>query len=55
MTTQLDTLPSTASIDDLVPLFSQDKVAIVMDDDQQFLGLITKIDLINHLRRRLPR
>jgi cystathionine beta-synthase len=55
MTTQLDTLPSTASIDELVPLFSQDKVAIVMDDDQQFLGLITKIDLINHLRRRLPR
>ena len=55
MTTQLDTLPSTASIDELIPLFSQDKVAIVMDDDQQFLGLITKIDLINHLRRRLPR
>ena len=55
MTTQLDTLPATASIDELVPLFSQDKVAIVMDEDQQFLGLITKIDLINHLRRQLPR
>lgn len=55
MTTQLETLPATASIDDLVPLFSQDKVAIVMDTNEQFLGLITKIDLINHLRRRLPR
>ena len=30
-------------------------VAIVLDDSSNFLGLITKIDLINHLRKQLPR
>ena len=55
MTSELDTINSSASIDKLAPLFAQDKVAIVLDDDNNFLGLITKIDLINHLRRQLPR
>ena len=55
MTCELDTLSASAQIDELVPLFAQDKVAIVLDDDGEFLGLITKIDLINHLRRQLPR
>jgi len=55
MTTDLDTIDASASIDELVPLFAEDKVAIVLDDDNNFLGLITKIDLINHLRRQLPR
>ena len=55
MTSDLDTINANASIDQLVPLFSQDKIAIVLDDDNNFLGLITKIDLINHLRRQLPR
>ena len=55
MTRDLDTLSVSASINDLVPLFSKDKVAIVLDEDDSFLGLITKIDLINHLRRQLPR
>jgi len=35
-------------------LFAEDKVAIVFDQDN-YLGLITKIDLINHLRKQLPR
>jgi len=55
MTSELDTINSSASIDELAPLFAQDKVAIVLDDNNNFLGLITKIDLINHLRRQLPR
>jgi cystathionine beta-synthase len=55
MSTKLSTLPSTASIDQLIPLFSNDMVAIVLDDNSNFLGLITKIDLINHLRKQLPR
>ena len=37
----------------LMPIFRADKVAIVVGDDR-FLGLITKTDLINHLRRRMP-
>jgi len=54
MTTELSTLSSAASIDELIPLFAQDKVAIVLDNDENFLGLVTKIDLIYHLRKQLP-
>ncbi len=54
MTRDLSTLPADASVDALLPLFSKDKVAIVFDKDR-YLGLITKIDLINHLRKQLPR
>jgi cystathionine beta-synthase len=55
MTTKLTTLPSTSSIDQLLPLFENDMVAIVVDEKNNYLGLITKIDLINHLRKQLPR
>lgn len=55
MTTKLTTLSSTEPIASLVPLFCEDKVAIVVDDDDTFLGLVTKIDLIHHLRKQLPR
>ena len=55
MTKKLSTLPATASIDELMPLFSSDMVAIVIDEQKNYLGLITKIDLINHLRKQLPR
>ena len=54
MTRELSTLSADSSIDELIPLFAEDKVAIVFDSDN-FLGLITKIDLINHLRKQLPR
>jgi cystathionine beta-synthase len=53
MTTKLDTIDAGASLDDLLPIFARDHVAIVMRNDE-FLGLITRIDLINHLRRQLP-
>jgi cystathionine beta-synthase len=35
----------------LLPIFNQDFVAIVMEGET-FLGLITRLDLLNHLRRR---
>lgn len=51
MTTALEKLPPSGSIADLTALFAADKVAIVADD-ATFYGLITKVDLINHLRRK---
>ena len=53
MTRKLETLNPDASIDDLLPIFAQDRVAIVMDDDA-FYGIITRIDLINYLRQQIP-
>ena len=41
-----------ATIEDLLPVFDRGHVAIVMADDK-FLGLITRIDLLNYLRRRV--
>jgi cystathionine beta-synthase len=55
MTTKLSTLSCNDSINELMPLFAQDKVSIVVDNDDNFLGLVTKIDLIHHLRKQLPR
>ena len=52
MVSDLETLPPTARIDDIVQLFKQDKVAIVADGEK-FFGLITQIDLINHLRKAM--
>ena len=39
-----------AAIRDLLPIFDHGHVAIVKDGDR-FLGLITRIDLLNYLRR----
>ena len=50
MVTDLEIIPPDADIDSILPLFKQDKVAIVADD-KTFYGLITQIDLINHLRK----
>ncbi|MDC1286299.1 pyridoxal-phosphate dependent enzyme [Gammaproteobacteria bacterium] len=50
MVTDLVTVAPTASIESIVDLFKQDKIAIVADSDT-FYGLITQIDLINHLRQ----
>ena len=52
MVKNLDTMPPSASIDDIVELFKQDKVAIIAEGDT-FYGLITRIDLINHLRKQM--
>jgi cystathionine beta-synthase len=49
MVTRLETISADAPIRDLVPLFRKDYVAIVLDGDR-FIGLVTRIDLINHFR-----
>jgi len=54
MTSRLETIKPTASINDLMPIFRADRVAIVADDEN-FYGLVTKIDLINYLRKRMPK
>lgn len=50
MTARLDTLQADAPLDALLPVFEKDQVAIVLDG-REFVGLITRIDLINYLRR----
>lgn len=52
MVTTLDTVPVDADIDDLLPIFAKDRVAIV-EDDTGFIGLITRIDVLNYLRQRV--
>ncbi len=51
MVRELESVDYRAQIDSLLPIFSRDHVAIVMDGDG-FLGLITRVDLLNYLRRR---
>jgi cystathionine beta-synthase len=51
MTTRLNTLQAHERLDALLPIFDRDEVALVMDG-REFLGVITRIDLINHLRRQ---
>ncbi|MDQ0464643.1 cystathionine beta-synthase [Caulobacter ginsengisoli] len=50
MTARVHTLQSHLPIDSLNPVFERDEVAVVMDGEE-LLGLITRVDLINHLRR----
>lgn len=50
--TKLDYVDANSDLSQLVPLFKKDKVAIVRDGDA-FLGFITKIDMVNHMRRKL--
>jgi len=52
MTRRLEVLQPGAKVDDLVPIFRADRVAIVADE-KAFYGIITKIDLINYLRKQL--
>ena len=52
MSRRLDTVSASDSVDSLLPIFRADRVAIVMDN-QMYLGLITRIDLISYLRKRM--
>jgi cystathionine beta-synthase len=51
MVTDLASVDVNDSVDDLMPIFSEDYVAIVKDQGR-FLGLITRVDLLNYLRRK---
>jgi cystathionine beta-synthase len=52
MTTKLHTLAPGATLNELEDVLDRGLVAIVADE-QSFYGLITRVDLLNHLRRRL--
>ena len=54
MVQDLESVQYRDSIDELLPIFNRDHVAIVMDG-ANFLGLITRVDLLNFLRRRADR
>jgi cystathionine beta-synthase len=54
MESELTEINVDAPIDDLMPIFDRDYVAIVKDGDR-FLGLITRVDLLNYLRRKADR
>ena len=51
MVSKLHLLDITASMESLLPVFDRGHVAIIVDG-QKFMGLITRIDLLNYLRRR---
>jgi cystathionine beta-synthase len=52
MATQLELIQVSQPLPDLVAVFARYHVALVMDGGE-FLGLITRIDLLNHLRRSI--
>ncbi len=52
MTEKLEVIAPDAPFQELLPIFRGDRVAIVVDGET-FLGLITRTDVINHLRRSL--
>ena len=52
MITRLEKIDPGASISTLVPVFRGDHVAIIADESR-FYGLITQVDLIDHLRKSM--
>ncbi|MGE5617059.1 MAG: pyridoxal-phosphate dependent enzyme [Bacillota bacterium] len=52
MTTRLETVNPADTLGDVIRILDKDHVAIVADK-QRFYGLITRIDLLNSLRRKL--
>ena len=52
MTSKLEIVGPADPIDVLLPIFRADRVAIVADGDK-FHGLITQVDLLNHLRQKV--
>lgn len=51
MVVDLASIDVNAPVEDLMPVFQNDHVAIVKDAEQ-FVGLITRVDLLNYLRRK---
>lgn len=54
MATDLTEIDVNEPVEELLPIFSRDFVAIVKDGER-FLGLITRVDLLNYLRRKADR
>jgi cystathionine beta-synthase len=53
MTKNIETIAPEGQIADLYRIFDRGYVAVVMEKGK-FLGLITRVDLLNNLRRKLP-
>jgi len=49
MTAHVNTVQADQPLDALLPIFERNEVAVVLDGEE-FIGLITRVDLINHLR-----
>ena len=52
MNDRLEVIELNRPLPDLLPIFARDHVALVVERGE-FLGLITRIDLLNHLRRSM--
>lgn len=52
MVTNLETVAPDSPVSALLPIFQHDHVAIVADQGR-FVGLITRVDLLNYLRKQL--
>jgi cystathionine beta-synthase len=52
MSTNLETVPRDATLERLQPIFEAGRVAIVADQSG-FHGLITRVDVLNYLRRKM--
>ncbi len=52
MTPKVETVAPSTPPENLIALFDRGMVAVVVDGEH-FLGLITRIDLLNHLRRKI--
>ncbi|MDR7135230.1 cystathionine beta-synthase [Lysobacter niastensis] len=52
MVSKLDKIDVSSPIESLLPVFDRGHVAIVVEGER-FIGLITRIDLLNYLRRRV--
>jgi cystathionine beta-synthase len=52
MVTQLETVAPDTPVAELMPIFARDHVVIVADSTR-FIGMITRIDLLNYLRKQL--
>ncbi len=53
MSTQLTTVPVTTKVSELLPIYAKGFVPIVVDGRGELLGLVTKIDLLTYLRRKM--
>ena len=51
MTAKLETVAPQTPLEELLPIFDAGRVAIVADESG-FHGLITRVDVLNYLRRR---
>jgi cystathionine beta-synthase len=53
MTAQLQTLKPSSSMQQLRDILDRGLTAVICDDSCKFYGVITRFDLLNHLRRTL--